>query len=175
MADVRPAPDPLSLLHDALDRYESGAVASLPPTSRQDEALELLCGGREPRFGLGPAAADQAAAPGADQASELLSSLASAPLPPGALRFLPSPRSGDDLPVLSQPGAPPRAGYVGAYSPDERKKRLERFHEKRGRRVWTRKVKYDVRKNFADTRMRVKGRFVKREDEDLLRDLSSTV
>ena len=61
------------------------------------------------------------------------------------------------------------------YSPDERKKRLERFHEKRGRRVWTRKVKYDVRKNFADTRMRVKGRFVKREDEDLLRDLSSTV
>lgn len=34
MADVRPAPDPLSLLHDALDRYESGAVASLPPTSR---------------------------------------------------------------------------------------------------------------------------------------------
>ena len=35
--------------------------------------------------------------------------------------------------------------------------------------------KYDVRKNFADSRMRVKGRFVKKEDEDLLRELVSCV
>lgn len=34
-------------------------------------------------------------------------------------------------------------------------------------------VKYDVRKNFADSRMRVKGRFVKKEDEELLRELMS--
>jgi len=46
-----------------------------------------------------------------------------------------------------------------------------RFLEKRNRRVWTKKVKYDVRKNFADSRLRVKGRFVKKEDEELLRDL----
>ena len=51
--------------------------------------------------------------------------------------------------------------YVGAYSPESRRRRIERFLEKRKRRVWTRKVKYDVRKNFADTRMRVKGRFVR--------------
>lgn len=37
--------------------------------------------------------------------------------------------------------------------------------------VWTKMVKYDVRKNFADTRMRVKGRFVKKEDEALLREV----
>ncbi|CAM9861337.1 unnamed protein product [Chrysoparadoxa australica] len=61
--------------------------------------------------------------------------------------------------------------YVGAYSPESRKKRIERFLEKRSRRVWTKTVKYDVRKNFADTRMRVKGRFVKKEDEALLREL----
>ncbi len=43
--------------------------------------------------------------------------------------------------------------------------------EKRKRRVWTKRVKYDVRKNFADSRLRVKGRFVKKEDEVLLREL----
>lgn len=63
--------------------------------------------------------------------------------------------------------------YVGAYSPESRRRRIERFLEKRKRRVWTRKVKYDVRKNFADTRMRVKGRFVKKEDEDLLKEMMS--
>ena len=36
-------------------------------------------------------------------------------------------------------------------------------------------MKYDVRKNFADSRLRVKGRFVKKEDEELLRELMSYV
>lgn len=62
-------------------------------------------------------------------------------------------------------------GYIGAYSPEQRKKRIERFVEKRSRRVWTKKVKYDVRKNFADSRLRVKGRFVKKEDEEIMREL----
>lgn len=63
--------------------------------------------------------------------------------------------------------------WVGAYSPDSRKLRIERFLAKRGHRVWIKKVKYDVRKNFADSRLRVKGRFVKKEDELLMRDLMS--
>ena len=62
-------------------------------------------------------------------------------------------------------------GYIGAYSPDGRKARIDRFIEKRNKRVWTKKVKYDVRKNFADSRIRVKGRFVKKEDEELIKDL----
>lgn len=58
--------------------------------------------------------------------------------------------------------------FIGAYSPDERYKRLIKFFSKRNRRVWTKRVKYDVRKNFADSRVRVKGRFVKKEDEEFL-------
>lgn len=64
-------------------------------------------------------------------------------------------------------------GWIGAYSPESRKVRIERFLEKRNHRVWTKTVKYDVRKNFADSRLRVKGRFVKKEDELLMRELMS--
>jgi CCT motif len=64
-------------------------------------------------------------------------------------------------------------GWVGAYSPDSRKVRISRFMEKRNHRTWTKSVKYDVRKNFADSRLRVKGRFVKKEDEVLMRELMS--
>ena len=66
---------------------------------------------------------------------------------------------------------PENRHYIGVYSPEQRKKRIERFIEKRTRRVWTKKVKYDVRKNFADSRLRVKGRFVKKEDEEIMREL----
>jgi hypothetical protein len=64
-------------------------------------------------------------------------------------------------------------GWIGAYSPESRKVRVARFLEKRNHRVWTKTVKYDVRKNFADSRLRVKGRFVKKEDELLMRELMS--
>jgi hypothetical protein len=64
-------------------------------------------------------------------------------------------------------------GWIGAYSPESRTVRIERFLEKRNHRVWTKTVKYDVRKNFADSRLRVKGRFVKKEDELLMRELMS--
>ena len=64
-------------------------------------------------------------------------------------------------------------GWIGAYSPESRKVRIERFRAKRSHRVWTKEVKYGVRKNFADSRMRIKGRFVKKQDELLMRDLIS--
>lgn len=62
-------------------------------------------------------------------------------------------------------------GFIGAYSPEARRLRIDRFFEKRSKRVWNKKVKYDVRKNFADSRIRVKGRFVKKEDEELMQNL----
>jgi tRNA U34 5-carboxymethylaminomethyl modifying enzyme MnmG/GidA len=37
-------------------------------------------------------------------------------------------------------------GFIGIYSPEERKLRIQRFLEKRKHRMWLKKVKYDVRK-----------------------------
>ena len=70
-------------------------------------------------------------------------------------------------------GAPPQ--NVGAYSPESRRARIAKFLDKRQHRIWKKRVKYDVRKNFADSRLRVKGRFVKKEDEELLRDLMNMI
>ncbi|CAM9833539.1 unnamed protein product [Chrysoparadoxa australica] len=49
---------------------------------------------------------------------------------------------------------------VGTYSPEERARRIARFHEKRKTRKWYKKVKYGCRKKLADSRPRLKGRFV---------------
>lgn len=50
---------------------------------------------------------------------------------------------------------------IGAYSPAARKLRLEKFHEKRKKRIWKKSIKYDCRKKLADDRPRIKGRFVR--------------
>ena len=102
----------------------------------------------------------------------------------GAAAPAPSPRAGQGRGKKRLPPRPApkpssssngRPGWIGAYSPEARKRRVARFHGKRARRVWTKRVKYDVRKNFAETRLRVKGRFVKKEEEDLLKDLVGVV
>lgn len=161
------------------------------------DALPLASlGGCEPRFSLaGNAYAEQASELLNSLSSARLPGNLPAALSPSDLR--PLPRGGrhslDDAGALGGAdrwlGAAPRfsdasskddpegdgdgdrSRYIGAYSPAARKRRIAVFHSKRERRVWTRKVKYDVRKNFADTRMRVKGRFVKKEDEDMLKEL----
>lgn len=50
---------------------------------------------------------------------------------------------------------------LGSYSPSERARKIQRFHEKRSRRVWSKKILYGCRKSFADKRPRIGGRFVK--------------
>ena len=67
---------------------------------------------------------------------------------------------------------PSPEGWIGAYSPEGRKALLEKFREKRKQRVWKRIIRYDCRKKFADSRCRVKGQFVKREDERLIFQLN---
>jgi len=55
--------------------------------------------------------------------------------------------------------------YIGAYTLEERRLRIARFHEKRKQRVWHHTVKYNCRRKLAVGRVRVKGRFVKTEAE----------
>lgn len=49
---------------------------------------------------------------------------------------------------------------IGAYNREERVERVERFRQKRIQRVWRKSIKYDCRSKLAETRPRVKGRFV---------------
>jgi hypothetical protein len=64
---------------------------------------------------------------------------------------------------------------ISAYSPEEKKLRIQRWLAKRERRVFKKTVQYAVRKDFATSRMRVKGRFVQREEENLLREVLSYI
>ena len=60
-------------------------------------------------------------------------------------------------------------GNIGIYAPEARKVRLSKFMAKRKKRIWTKRSILPVRKNAATSRFRFKGRFIKKEDEDLLR------
>lgn len=55
---------------------------------------------------------------------------------------------------------------IGAYTKEERKQRIERFRMKKLNRIWKKQIKYDCRKRLADTRPRIKGRFVSRSSND---------
>lgn len=66
-------------------------------------------------------------------------------------------------------------GRIGIYTPQERAAIIARFNEKRSHRNWNKKIRYNCRKSLADRRLRVKGRFVKRsEQEQLRKDLEAS-
>ena len=52
---------------------------------------------------------------------------------------------------------------VGSLTISERKNKVQKYLEKRKRRIWKKKVSYDCRKKVADKRLRIKGRFVTKE------------
>lgn len=54
-----------------------------------------------------------------------------------------------------------RNGRIGVYTKEEREVLIRRFREKKKRRIWKKKIRYECRKDLADRRTRVKGRFVK--------------
>lgn len=74
--------------------------------------------------------------------------------------------NGSQVPPTFQLDLLNKDGRIGIYLPEERKLRIARFHAKRKMRIWKKRIKYDCRKKLADSRPRVKGRFVKRSCMD---------
>ncbi|OMJ94565.1 hypothetical protein SteCoe_2210 [Stentor coeruleus] len=52
---------------------------------------------------------------------------------------------------------------VGTLTMKQRKEKIAKYLEKRKKRSWQKRIYYDCRKKVADNRLRVKGRFVTRD------------
>ena len=57
---------------------------------------------------------------------------------------------------------------IGKLTVSERYQKVKKFKEKKQRRIWTKKIFYDCRKQVADKRLRIKGRFIRKEDQKKL-------
>jgi len=61
--------------------------------------------------------------------------------------------------LMQHPSDPAPVKYIGKLTVEQRREHVQRYLEKKKRRVWGRKVEYQCRKNLASKRARVHGRF----------------
>ncbi|CAG9316043.1 unnamed protein product [Blepharisma stoltei] len=62
---------------------------------------------------------------------------------------------------------------IGTLTLEERKIKIERYLEKRKRRTFSKRIAYACRKRVADSRIRIKGRFVTKVQADALKGLEN--
>ena len=71
--------------------------------------------------------------------------------------------------MAPKPSGPAADGRkIGTISADERRLKVNKFLEKRKRRVFKKRISYECRKRVADSRIRVKGRFVTKQQASLM-------
>jgi hypothetical protein len=63
---------------------------------------------------------------------------------------------------------PVQTRQIGTLSPEERYNSIKRYRDKRERRIWSKKINYGCRKRVADNRLRIKGRFVTKQQAKTL-------
>ena len=82
-----------------------------------------------------------------------------------------------EIPELKQDPAPrvcrtpPSSRRIGLLTPEERSLKVQKYLMKKARRNWNRKISYGCRKKVAENRVRVKGRFVTKEQANVLKDI----
>jgi hypothetical protein len=81
----------------------------------------------------------------------------------------PSPTNATAVPT-SPPASAGRC--VGTLTAEERRAKVEKFLEKRKNRSYKKKISYLCRKKVADTRIRVKGRFVSKIEAEEIQQRS---
>jgi len=71
-----------------------------------------------------------------------------------------APRRTRSSPNLVQQPARLAQVFPGRCAPDKRKEKVAKYLEKRSHRVWKKEIKYSCRKQFAESRPRIAGRFI---------------
>ena len=74
-------------------------------------------------------------------------------------------------PVPKVSKTPPVSNRIGLLTAEERSLKVQKYLMKKERRNWNRKVSYGCRKKVAENRVRVKGRFVTKEQANVLKDI----
>ena len=64
-----------------------------------------------------------------------------------------------------------KSNAIGKISAEERRKKIDKYRLKKQRRIWKKKVSYKCRKLLADKRIRIKGRFITKEESERVKGL----
>lgn len=86
------------------------------------------------------------------------------------IKYIPNPLDGsfpyESVKIAENPKIPyANITKIGTITVEERRLKVQKFLEKRKRRVYTKKISYLCRKRVADQRERYKGRFVSKKTD----------